>query len=208
MDFERIKKYIVPPGPILSLTLIGILFLAGVLYYRAVRIQRFLEPAVAISQPRIQFAENISLLVSGEFGSGPVKGVSFTTNSILVDKNLLKDATAGPIVIKKLGRIFLAMLKDPQMRNYIDSILINSRPALNDDPSINWSDRLAMQHMSERVLDSLYKCEPELGRDYDIYFGAVSMSVAPAEAGWVEFKVVSSEQIHIDVLLRLEKYVR
>ena len=50
---------VVPPGPLLSLLLIGLVLLSGLLYYRAVRIQRFMEPALALSQPRNDFSEAI-----------------------------------------------------------------------------------------------------------------------------------------------------
>ena len=208
MRFETFKKYAVPPGPILSLTLTGILFLGGTLYYRAVKVQRFLEPAVAISQPRIQFAENLSRLLKQEFGERPVKGVEFTTNSILIEKALLTDASAGPEVLRRLSRIFYFLLRDPQLRQYVDVILVNSRPASGSNISANRQQKQTMQHMSEQILLVLYQLRPELERDFENYFAAASIPVTEAEAGWMEFKIIGSEQLHIDVLMRLEKYIR
>ena len=91
MKEVRIKKFILPPGPILILTLIGLLLLSALLYYRAVRIQRFLEPALAITQPRITFSKNINNLILREFGKEESKGIKFRTGSILVEQSLLVD---------------------------------------------------------------------------------------------------------------------
>jgi len=68
MKKVSINKFILPPGPILILTLIGLLLLSALLYYRAVKIQRFLEPVLAITQPRIAFSKNIYNLLLREFG--------------------------------------------------------------------------------------------------------------------------------------------
>jgi hypothetical protein len=57
-----------PPGPVLSLSLIGLMLLGGLLYSKAVKAQRFLEPVLAITQPNITFSENLSRLLLAEFG--------------------------------------------------------------------------------------------------------------------------------------------
>ncbi|MDP2166824.1 MAG: hypothetical protein Q8J64_00655 [Thermodesulfovibrionales bacterium] len=209
MKLEELKDYVLPPGPVLGLTLIGILLLGAVIYYRAVRIQRFLEPAVAISQPRVEFAGNIRLLLQKEFGEKAVRGVMFTTDSILVEKSLLKDANSSSIILKKLGRIFLSMLNDPQMKNYINLILINTRPPLSQNHESNRAARLKMQDTSKQILNALYDEEPEL-ENYDIYFAATAVTIdaETGKADWVEFKIIPSEQLHIDVLMKLEKYIR
>ena len=49
MRIGRFIRTIAPAGPLLSLALIGVMLLSAVLYYRAVRIQRFLEPSVAVT---------------------------------------------------------------------------------------------------------------------------------------------------------------
>ncbi len=68
MSGRTLLKYIPPAGPILNLTLIGLVLLSALLYYRAIKIQRFLEPALAISQPRNEFAKNVRLRFQKEFG--------------------------------------------------------------------------------------------------------------------------------------------
>lgn len=208
MKPEELKDYVLPPGPVLGLTLIGILLLGAVIYYRAIRIQRFLEPAVAISQPRVEFAGNIRLLLQKEFGEKAVRGVMFTTDSILVEKSLLGDINSSSIILKKLGRIFLSMLNDPQMKNYINLILINTRPPLSQNPESNRAARLKMQDTAEQILNALYNGAPGL-ENYDIYFAATAVTIdaETGKADWVEFKIIPSEQLHIDVLMKLEKYV-
>jgi hypothetical protein len=61
MGLSPFRKLILQPGPILSLTLIGILLLSAVIYYRANNVQRFLEPALALSEPRLKFSQNIRI---------------------------------------------------------------------------------------------------------------------------------------------------
>src|SRR5512143_2212095 len=56
-------KYAPPPGPVISLLLIGLVLLSSLLYYRSVKIQRFLEPALALSQPRNEFAKHIRQII-------------------------------------------------------------------------------------------------------------------------------------------------
>jgi len=201
MDIKALRRYAVPPGPILSLTLIGILLLGGVIYYRAVKIQRFLEPALAVSQPRIQFSETLNLLIRKEFGESSSQEVWFTANSILVNKALLEDQLSSSITIKKLGRIFSSLLRDEKMRQYIGLIVINSRPD-------NRQDMINMQHRSEGILFELFKSEPSLESEYKSYFAATSILSDTSDTKWVEFRIMGSEQLHVDVLLRLEKYIR
>jgi len=68
------KKFILPPGPILSLALIGLLILSAILYYQAVKIQRFLEPALAVSQPKMKFTQNMNNLLTKEFAKKGDRG--------------------------------------------------------------------------------------------------------------------------------------
>jgi len=212
MKITSIRKFILPPGPILSLTLIGLLLLSALLYYRAIKIQRFLEPALALSQPRNEFNQGIENLLMKEFGAGAVEGIKFTPGAILVDESMLfsgnsmKDSSAD--ILKKLSNVFLAALKDEHIRSHVDLVLVSERFPVSPDPELNERMRL-VQFRSELILDALFRAEPELEREYGTYFAATYIPINPSEkrTKTIEFIIIPSEQLHIDVLQRLRKYV-
>lgn len=213
MKAESLRKMLLPPGPVLSLTLIGLLLLSAVLYYRAVNIQRFLEPALAISQPRMEFAENLSRLLVKEFSTEDSKGVLFTADTIFIDESLLYVGVhhmEGTSVVKKLSRVFLSVLEDPDMRPYIELIMVGTRLPLSADQAVNKRRRLQIQHKAELILSSLYKAEPRLESEYGMYFAATALpvDVLKTQTNWVEFRIVPTLRLHIDVLQKLEKYAR
>ncbi len=215
MKAESIKKFILPPGPILILMLIGLLLLSAVLYYRAIKIQRFLEPALAISEPRLRFSQSMNNRLSQEFGTMKISGIRFKAGSIYVEQSLLFDNArrekgAETEILKKLSRVFLAALSDPDMRNNISLILVSTRQPLGPDTALNQEMRTLMQERSLRILNSLYWAEPELEKNFGMYFAATTMPVKAAweELNWVEFRIVPTERLHIDVLQRLMKYMQ
>lgn len=213
MKKYSIRRFIFPPGPILSLTLIGLLLLSAVLYYRAINMQRFLEPALAVSQPRIDFAKNIRGLISKEFGGKEIEGIKFTTGSIFVEESLLfrrEHNIEESEVLKKLSRVFLSALKDPNIRARINLILVSATLPLSSDTELNKKMRLKMQHTAELILNAMYKAEPGLEMDYGTYFSAAAMpmNLSEEESRWVEFRITPSELVHIELLQRLHKYVR
>lgn len=211
MKTGSINKLILPTGPILGLTLIGALLLSAILYYRAVKIQRFLEPALAISAPRMEFSKNIKRLISKEFGTEKITGIRFTTNSIFVEKSLLLIGVHEPdprsATLKKLSRVFLSVLQDPDMRDYVDFILVRVKFPINSDT--DEKRRFRVQQRADLILNSLYKVAPELGRNYRTYFAATVEPVdsSEKEIQWVEFRFIPTERLHIEVLQSLRKYV-
>src|SRR5574341_533273 len=113
MNAKSLWKFVPPAGPVLSLLLIGLLLLSALVYYRAVRIQRFLEPALAMSQPRNEFAESVNQAFREEFGPGPFRSLKATSNSILIERGLLFTESgtltaAAPVVLKNAlgGRFY------------------------------------------------------------------------------------------------------
>ena len=208
-----IKKFILPPGPILILTLIGLLLLSALLYYRAVKIQRFLEPALAITQPRITFSKNINNLLLREFGKEESEGIKFKTGSILVEQSLLISGVHNikgedTEVLKKLGRVFMDAFSDPDIRDNISLILVIARPPLSPENRSNKEFRYQIQNRAALILNSMYKVAPGLESDYGRYFAATDLPVGPAvkETEWIEFRIIPTEKLHIEVLQRLEKY--
>ena len=209
------RKFILPLGPLLSLTLIGILVLSALVYYRAVTIQRFLEPALAISQPRMKFTQSITSLLSNEFGTEQIKGIRFRTGSIFVEPSLLLNNIhpvkgSRPLILKKLANVFLTALNDPDIRNNISLILVSTRLPLSPDKEANKEMRAKMRDRAGLILSSLFALEPQLEKTYGVYFAATALSVGAGvkETEWIEFRIVPTERLHIEVLLRLGKYAQ
>jgi hypothetical protein len=212
MKINFIKKFMMPTGPILSLTLIGFLLLSALLYYRAIKIQRFLEPALAISEPRIKFNQNINNLLTKEFGTH-TEGIKLKTGSILVDLSWLfasahRTEGSKPLMLKKLSRVFHSALSDPDIRKHISLILVSTSFPLTTDTKLNNTLRFQIQKRIALILNSLYAAEPELEKSYGTYFAVTAMPVyAPVkEPNWIEFRMIPTERLHIEVLERLEKY--
>lgn len=212
MKDNVIKKIMISTGPMLSLSLIGILVLSALLYYRAVKIQRFLEPALAITEPRIKFNQEINNLLIKEFGT-TARGVTFRRGSIFVDQSLLfaiphhKDGSK-PLILDKLSRVLLSVLSNPDISSHISLILISINLPLTTDPDLNKELRLEVQKMTAYLLNSLYAAEPVLEKQYGKYFAGTAISAgAPVkELNLIEFRMIPSEKLHINVLQRLEQY--
>ncbi len=218
---DVIKKLLPPPGPILSLALIGLMLLGGHLYYKAVRFQRFLEPALALTQPGSRFDQQVMDLIRQEFTPKDVNNIRFVRGSIhvresiLVRESVLVDMThhvGGPIVYQRLGTIFKDMLDEPEMRANVKVILVSTMARVSDDPVLNKLNRDIRhdtQDKAELILDTLYMVEPELEMKYGTYFEATAIPVYSAETDtdWVIFRIIPSEQLHIGVLQKLEKYI-
>lgn len=215
MKGDSIRKFILPPGPILILILIGLFLLSAIVYYRAIKIQRFMEPALAISEPRMRFSQSINNLLQKEFGEKESRGIKVGFGSILIEQSLLSDSShpmkgSQPLVLKKLSHVFLTALSDPGIRDNISLIMVSVRQPLSPDTALNRELRFRMQERAALILHSLYAVEPALEKNYGTYFTAAALPVNASmeEAKWIEFRIVPTERLHIEVLQRLEKYAR
>lgn len=209
----RFLKSILQSGPILIVTLIGLLLLSALIYYRAVNIQRFLEPALAITEPRLRFSQSIKDLLSEEFTPGELSRIKFRFGSILVDQSLLFDAThpakgKEPPLLNKLGSVFLKALKDPEVRSNISLILVCVRYPLGPDVKLNTELRFHVQERAALILNSLFIAKPELEREYGFSFAATALPITgpQRELAVLEFRLIPAERLHIDILQKLEKY--
>lgn len=213
MRLSRVLKSILQPGPILILTLIGLLLLSALIYYRAVNIQRFLEPALAITEPRLRFNQGIKQVLSQEFGAQELRGIKFRTGSILVEQSLLFDTShtqkgIQPPVLKKLGHVFLSALQDQAIRSNISLILVCVRYPLGPDANLNKELRFQVQERAVLILNSLFVAEPNLEKAYGPYFAAVALplNTVQRDPSLLEFRLIPAERLHIDILQKLEKY--
>ncbi len=214
MQYGKGKGFFLPPGPIMVLTLIGIMVLSGLLYYRAVKVQRFLEPALAISQPRSEFTDAVNFFLKREFEPAGLKGVRLIMGTITVDPAVFlkdhdtADGAASPMA-KRLGRVLVAALSDDFLRAHVDLVLIVSRYPKGPDEGVNSLMKSRMMERSEMALHSLFKAEPLLERKYALYFAPTAIPDKPSKGRVerIEIRIIPSDQLHIEVLQRLKKYV-
>lgn len=211
MKFDRLKNFILPPGPILVLILIGLMFLSALLYYKAVRAQRYLEPSLSIAQPRIDFLQDIDRLLMKEFGTEKIKGIILASNSIFVDGSLIfsdpvhRKAING-MFLKKLSQVFLSMLQDQDMRSQFDLVLVSTRLKVSPSMDVTAKKRTERQHIAESILNSLYKVEPGLLKYYGVFTATTIPIPSNQKDNWVEFRIVPSEHLHIELMKSLNKY--
>ncbi len=215
MNGKSLWRFIPPAGPVVSLILIGLVLLSGLLYYRAVKIQRFLEPALALSQPRNEFAKTISRTFQNEFGTEPVPGLAVRSSSILMSKDLLftgdrKLKESAQEDLQKLSRVFLHLMRDQHARSEISLVLIIGRFPSYGGKGTNVAEWAQAGRMVGFIQDALFRLEPELGIRYSSYFVSVAQPMSPHQGGMdvVEFRIVPSDFLHIEVLEKLEKYSR
>ena len=206
-------RYVPPAGPVLSLLLIGLVVLSALLYYRAVKIQRFLEPALALSQPRNEFTRNISQNFQREFGAQQIGGIQARTSSIVIARSLLFSPggalrPSSKIIIRKLSRLFLSLLTDTRTRNNMSIVLVIFHYPDGGPKHATMAGRMQAQQMVGLLQDSLYEAEPELGEKFKAYFAATVQPehLRRGESGVIELRIVPSELLHIEVLQKLVKY--
>jgi hypothetical protein len=207
------RKLILQPGPILILTLIGILLLSAVIYYRANNVQRFLEPALALSEPRLKFSQNIRDILSKEFTREELSGIRFKTGSIFVEQSMLFGPAepvkeVNRVVMKKLSNVFLSILREPELKSNISLILVCMSYPSGANEMLNKEFRFYIQERAVLLLNSLFFVEPGLEKNYGRYFAAAALpaSATLKEPPPLEFRLIPTEQLHIEVLQRLEKY--
>ncbi len=212
MNAKSLWKYVPPVGPILSLLLIGLVLLSAVIYYRAIKIQRFLEPALALSQPRNEFANNINALFQKEFGKEGARGIKISSSSIFMDISVLFSPNGAPKAsaeesLRKIARIFQSLMADEHARSEISFVMIIGRYPSNGVTTATAMERLKVQHLTGLIEDTLFHVEPGLARQYAPYFAASALQAISAEqVPVVEFRIVPSDFLHIEVLDKLEKY--
>jgi hypothetical protein len=213
MNGKSLWKYVPPAGPVLSLLLTGLVLLSALIYYRAVKIQRFLEPALALSQPRNEFSKNITRIFQKEFGAKSVKGLMLKSSSILMEKSWLVSGegtlnASAQTDLRKLARVFLALMKDDHTRSEISLVLIIGRFPSHGASGTNVAEWAKAGRMVGFIQDAMFRLEPELGMRYTTSFASVLQPANPRDENMdiVEFRIIPSEFLHIEVLEKLEKY--
>jgi hypothetical protein len=213
MNGKSLWKYAPPAGPTLSLLLIGLVLLSALVYYRAVKIQRFLEPALALSQPRNEFTKSINRKFQKEFGTEPIRGLSFRSGSLLMETSLLftregRLTSSAQVNLQKLARAYLALMKDDRTRSEINLVLIIGRVPSRGAEGTNVAEWAHVGRTVGFIQNALFRLEPELGRRYSTSFASVIQPASPHEGSMntVEVRIIPSEYLHIELLEKLEKY--
>lgn len=212
---QPIRNKFLPAGPVFSLALIGLMLLSGFLYYKAVRFQRFLEPALALTQPGSQFDQQVGSLLMEEFGPEDASDIRFSAGTVQVRESALvgnAHRAGGGAMFMKLGRFFRKLLDSSELRRDVKVILVSKVARVSADPEVaiqNRDARHKAQDRAEGILSTLYAVQPELETKYGTYFEATAISVykPDADTGWVFFRIIPSERLHIEVLQKLEKYI-
>jgi hypothetical protein len=103
----------------------------------------------------------------------------------------------------------LSILEDNKMRIYFDHIMIGTQFPISPHFEINKKLRIEKGHRAELILDALYKIEPRLEQNYGNYFAVTALPVNPLQRSmFIEFVIIPSERLHIEMIRSLGKYLR
>jgi hypothetical protein len=101
-------------------------------------------------------------------------------------------------------------MKDEQLRSETSLILVIGHVPSSEAREATAAERMQVAHMAGFIEDALFKLEPELGKRYAPYFVSAVRPMDPSQGNVavVEFRIIPSEYLHIEVLEKLEKYSR
>jgi hypothetical protein len=180
-----------------------------------VKIQRFLEPALALAVPRSEFSHQVMDTMAAVFGSPAINGVNFRTTSIQLADQLIFSPEGiihprGRVVLKKTALAFRSVLQDERTRPDIGFVMLIVRYPGGLSEAAARRARDAGQDKAWKILDAMFAEEPDLGRDFGYIFSAVTAPGTARTAGRddIEFRIVPSERMHIEFLQKLEKYTK
>ena len=200
---------LVPAEPVIILTLIGLMLTGAVLYNRAANLQRFLEPALAVLEPRATLAARMSDLASQELGSELPDKLIVRSSRIMVHKSLFSagDPHVMPPFMPKLARFLRRLFEDPWMASNIESVIIKTSLPMNLPPDRSRHMKASLHEQTEALLQALLGIEPSLASNYSDRLAATTVYSRKMEnADWITLELIPSERLHIEMLERLGKY--
>jgi hypothetical protein len=192
--------------------LIGMIILGALVYAKAVKFQRFIEPMLAVLQPRDEFTVRFNSLIREEFGHKESNPDVQLQGSVLgVRKAFLTSESPhgkGVSNLDRLGRIFLKLLEDPWMRANTNFIMVSLEVPFSFNQIENHNLRNATADEAELVLLALLNTNQKLKNIFAPLFTSAAISVPPINVPgeWVTFHIMPSEGLHAEVLKRFEKY--
>jgi hypothetical protein len=190
------------------------MLLSSLLYFRAVKAQRYLEPALATVKTRINFAKKIEQFLEKEFNTSNVDGIKFSTNALSISKSLIFRSIEGDerydsLLMKRLSNIFFSLLTDEETSTFIDMILIETRLPYSPHLKVNKETRVKYQHEAESILDYIFEVGPDLEQQFGQYFAVTIIPTASLRRiNWVDFRIILGEHQHIEMIRGLGKYLR
>ncbi|HSB33222.1 MAG TPA: hypothetical protein VLG39_02080, partial [Nitrospirota bacterium] len=101
-------------------------------------------------------------------------------------------------------------MKEEHLRSEISLILVIGHVPSSRVREATAIEKMHVTSMVGFIQDALFKLEPELERGYAPYFASAVRSMDPRQGNTavVEFRIIPSEYLHIEVLEKLEKYSR
>ena len=194
--------------PFVTLILIGLLLTGVTLYYKAINLQRFLEPALAVLEPSVTFTSQITRTAQNKFTHIPADRIIIRGNNLRIHKSLFSTVSDKriPLIVRQMGKFIRTILNDRTLSNDIQSVIIKAhvpiQAALTEPALYN-----NMRIQAEAVLNTIMQLEPSLASTNAHKMGSLAMYSKDPRAGeWLTLEVVPSEMLHIKVLERMSKY--
>lgn len=211
MGSAKLTRFLPPLRVVMTLALMSLLLLSLIVYYRAVRIQKFSELTLAIYQPQKEFRQKTLGPFIKLFDKKKLSSIAFTDNSFCLEEPLLlMDEPNGkntqPTITGDLGKTFHAILQDNELRSNIELILVSTIEPLSPSMSLSNKNFRSQQEKSDSVLRSLLEAEPELKQKYSSFFASMAVSTADVERDQclIEFRFIPNNRLYTNYLQRVK----
>ena len=209
MNKQENRGRLIPDEPVVILILIGMILIGALLYYRAVNLQRFLEPALAVLEPRTQLSMRLKNLAKEELGPEYGQNVIVQSSGLMLHKSLFSTPQYHgiPVFINRLGNMIQRLFEDPWMSSNVEIVMIKTSVPMGLPQEIRNSAQEKMQQRSEALLNAILGSNSVLSAGYSDKFAATAVLSRKAEAAdWIALDIIPSERLHIEILEKLGKY--
>jgi hypothetical protein len=213
MNGDGKGRFIVPHELAVGLTLIGLLLAGAVLYSNAVRFQRYIEPMLAVLEPRIQYSSRFRELILDEFDQESLLKMKLIGNTLKIRKSFLMEQDIHEHGFRNywhLGNLLQRLLDDQWIRSNTDFVLLSVDVPVGRSEDENRKLRAQAEEEAEFVMMAILSTSPDLRTKYTPYITSGAFSVTPGEGvgEWITVRALTSERLHTEMLGRLEKYAR
>lgn len=207
MRAEDLRKLVLPPGPILSVTLIGLVLLGSVLYYKAVSVQRRMEPVMAFLRPRMEFSGALDAAINRVFPEKYKELIIVSPDAVYAGNDLIytKAGTLDAEAVAGLSRLVGEMIGNPETKRHINLILVTVRYPLAESPEESAKNRHIASKRAEGIMDAVLGGVRAPGVQARPYLASAAIGVSPESPrlDWVEFKIIHTDQFNLEMLNRL-----
>lgn len=209
MKNQKEKRNLISAEPVVILVLIGLMLIGALLYYRAVNLQRFLEPALAVLEPRSMLSLRMKELASEELGPEYAQSVIVRSSGLMLHKSLFSSPQHSgiPVFVKRLSDMMRRLFEDPWMSSNVEMIMVRASVPLDMPIEVRNELTERMRKYSETLLKAILGLNPGLAEGYSDKFAAtVVLNRKSEEADWIALDIIPSERLHVEMLERLGKY--